>query len=199
MRKIINTILKHQERHGHLFNSETTTFEIQTRDACTRPPPHFRAVIKGRNPQHLLQLRSLDITGNQSAKLKVALSIFVRCYGWIFIFYGCFKTERQPCLEMALERNLPNLDEWSKQFYWHPLQLLAALVNHSQDTTHGPKPLIQEVCSKLVFEVLRAGKHARVPNVLLLTKEKRTKSPFRNLLTEVQFFPPKRLAIQFWP
>lgn len=30
-----------------------------------------------------------------------------------------------------------------------------------------------------------AGKHARAPNVLLLSKEKSTKSPFRNLLTEV--------------
>ena len=33
----------------------------------------YRVVIKGGNPKHLLQLRSLDVTGNQSAKLKVAL------------------------------------------------------------------------------------------------------------------------------
>jgi len=36
---VTNTIIKYQQRHGLLSNmgSETTTFEIQTRDMCAPP------------------------------------------------------------------------------------------------------------------------------------------------------------------
>ena len=39
-----------------------------------------------------MQLSSLDFRGDQSVKLRLALyKVSGRCYGWIFICYGCSK------------------------------------------------------------------------------------------------------------
>ena len=40
-----------------------------------------KAVIKGHNPQHLLQLSSLHFTGDQSGRLKVYYKVLGRFYG----------------------------------------------------------------------------------------------------------------------
>ena len=39
------------------------------RETYVPPPTLFRAVIKGCNPKHNLQLSSLDVTGDQSGNL----------------------------------------------------------------------------------------------------------------------------------
>ena len=38
-----------------------------------------KAVIKGHNPQHLLQLSSLHLTGDQSGRLNVYYKVLGRC------------------------------------------------------------------------------------------------------------------------
>ena len=42
-------------------------------DCPPKKVPVVRAVIRGRNPEHLLQLSSLDVMGDKSGKLKVTV------------------------------------------------------------------------------------------------------------------------------